>query len=255
MALEKAVAAAAKLSALGDTSPELASVARAAAQIVDEVLEDARKAVEVAKAETAEAEARVAEFGTAISETVVQRDEAEIAKANLELENSALRIKSLHIEREAQVKRQYIAKAEQDDIEKAEEAQDALTTAATIATIVYLHKSVRHAVTRKSFIDERRKSGPWECLTREGRVILAETRADVVNIAMRLAVDACLKSVPAEDDPDMTSHLDGKKKPHMFPETGADMGSNDSYDSKSATSKRVPVAKRASGKRTPKWKR
>ena len=128
------------------------------------------------------------------------------------------------------------------------------TAIATQLAVVYLSKRTRHVVTGKSFTDSPRKmSGPWELDTPGGETLLYETRADVVNAAMEIVVRSIEKSVPAEDDPE-NSHLDGKKKPHMFPETGADMGSNDTYDSKSK-SERVPVSKRASGKRTPKWKR
>ncbi len=252
MALETAKAAVAKLAALAEVKPDLAGVARAASEICAAVLDDAHREIAAAKAETLAEIERAAESTEAFQKTIEQRDEAEVKAINLELEVSALRAKSAQMEFHEQTKRVAIAKAAQvveaDAVEKAEVA----TQVATVAAIVYLNKAVRNVYTGKSFIDSpRRASGPWECKLADGSVVIEETRKDAVDLAIRLATEA-VKSAPAELDPMTSSHLDGKKKPHMFPETGADMGSNDTFDS---TSKRVAISKRASGKRVPRYKR
>jgi hypothetical protein len=243
MILDKSRSAVSKLAALADVRPDLAPIVRAAAAVCESVIDDAAAQIAVAKAETLAEIEKVAEFGAAITQTVAERDEAEIAKSNLELENSALRIKDLQIERQQQVKRQYIAKAETEAIEKAEDASIAAEVASTVAVLAYLWKSVRHGVTGKSFIDAAKKSpGPWDCLQRDGSVIVAQTKQEAVDVAMRLERESREKSA-----------LDAKK-PRKYPDLGAET-SEDTFDSKQK-SERVPITKsRVSGKRRPKWSR
>jgi len=221
------------------------------------VLGDAHAQIAAAKAETLAEIEKSAASTDAFARTISERDDAEIAKANLEIENSALRIKSLQVEREQASKRVAVAKAVQVDIEKAEDAAIASEVASTVAVIAYLWKSVRHCVTGQSFIDRNAKksSGPWECIDpSDGRVIIAETRQDAIDIATDFAMRAREKSVPSEDDPVLNRPAADSKKPRRYPDVGEDMGSNDTYDAK-AKSERVPVSKSVGGKRKPKWAR
>jgi len=248
--LEKSRSAIAKLSALAEVRPDLAPIVRAAAAVCEAVLDDAHSQIEAAKAETAAEIERSADSTEAFQETIAARDDAEVKSANLEIEVAALRAKSALIEFQEQTKRHEIRKAETAEVAKAE-ATAVQTAIATQLTVVYLSKRTRHVATGKSFTDSPRKSsGPWEIDTPDGRTIICETRQDVVDAAQEIVVRSVEKTVPAEFDPALNSHLTGK--PRKFPDLGAET-SEDTYDAK-AKSERVLITK-ASGKRKPKWKR